>query len=961
MIEFKADPNATNTIPVSDIRGIFEDSENTIHIATFGKGLLRWSDSKNQFEQVQIGDQSDDQYLTLSFRSRDGDIFLGSKEQLIPFYGKREPFRESSSFRAQIQQIGRPYDIEEHISGDLLIAGDNGLFRLSLASREIHRIFPNDSIESEHLGIVTTVELGPRESVFIGTNKGLILLWDLKESKLLSKLSLGERSAESITQLLWREEFLWIGSNNGLYISDLLLSDAKNLNQDNSGLSSNHVTVLLSDTNYIWIGTYQGLDILSKLSFETFNKENSDVFDDVLAFEEDNSGRLWVGTYDGIYYFDTELNRHRKLENVWNEISIEDQRIMTLAAKKGELWVGTQEGGVRIIDLVGRFVYAPEPPLSESQAVTKILHAGNNRTWIATYDRGLFSVSEKGVRSYYSSEHLLEKAVTVIARGNKDQLIIGTETAIYLYNEKTDQFQLLDFDFQGHTDSPVIMTIKKSPTGDIWVGTKDHGLFIWKISDQKQGNLTLKHVRNIIGSNHLTIYAIEFDYEKNAWCSTQFGLIRIDSNGNFLTRFTPSDGLQGDDFNFGASLVDNEGRLYFGGVKGYNRFLPEHVAVEDSPSDIVLTEVALPSKIRSSLMRTPDLTHVQLTHKDYFVKFTFSVLDFLDPDKNHYRYKLEGFDPEWIDNGTRNTATYTNLPAGNYVLKVQGANSAGTWNREGLALNVEVLPAWWLTWWAFTFYAGSLAFVVWLLMRWYHTYMVKESALEDARTMEEVALGSEDDLQEQYELQDRLLQSVFHHNTATLKLVNDCVASESHRIHDDIYREAFDKNIRRVNALAVLEDCMFYQGDTILADLRKYADRIIAVLLTDSPIRAETVTTINDISSRLLPVALASPLAIILFELVENALHHAFEQGSPVNYVHLVSKTERLDTDDPMEFYNLNIQDSGLGIPGNIDLSALETSGLAIVQSLVNQLSGKLQIFAEGGTTVSVVIPIPRA
>ena len=444
--------------------------------------------------------------------------------------------------------------------------------------------------------------------------------------------------------------------------------------------------------------------------------------------------------------------------------------------------------------------------------------------------------------------------------------------------------------------------------------------------------------------------------------STNSGLLSYDPVESDIQTYSIFHGLHKTKFDHGVSHKDLRGNLYFGGNSGYVRFKPSSVRPRNVPPRLALTKLESASgpdgiDITTSFASNP----VRLTHKDYFVKFTFSVLDFLDPDKNQYRYKLEGFDPEWIENGTRNTATYTNLPAGDYELQVQGANSAGIWNREGVVLEVEVLPAPWLTWWAYTFYILSGAFAIWVLMRWYHTYMVKESALERVHNLQEVAHRTEDDLQEQYELQDRLLQSVYHHNTSTLKLVSDCISSQSHSIPDHIYREAIESNTRRVDALAVLEDCIYYQGDEILADLRKYVDMIIPVLLRAAPVRAETVTTINDISARLLPVELASPLAIIVFELLENSLHHAFEPGSSANYIHLVSETEISDADDDVELYGLNIRDSGLGIPGNIDLNALETSGLAIVQSLVTRLSGKLQIFAEGGTTVSVAVPIPDA
>ncbi len=95
-----------------------------------------------------------------------------------------------------------------------------------------------------------------------------------------------------------------------------------------------------------------------------------------------------------------------------------------------------------------------------------------------------------------------------------------------------------------------------------------------------------------------------------------------------------------------------------------------------------LTSIVLPKPDDRNTGAVDKLKSLQLTHKDHFVTFEFSVLDFVSPEKNQFRYMLENFDPDWIENGTRNSATYTNLPSGDYVFRVQGANSAGIWNTE---------------------------------------------------------------------------------------------------------------------------------------------------------------------------------------------------------------------------------------------------------------------------------------
>jgi two-component sensor histidine kinase len=421
-----------------------------------------------------------------------------------------------------------------------------------------------------------------------------------------------------------------------------------------------------------------------------------------------------------------------------------------------------------------------------------------------------------------------------------------------------------------------------------------------------------------------------------------------------LERFTVADGLQGSDFNFGASFRDGKGQIYFGGINGYNRFNPTFVEINLNPPAILLTDIRLAGSNTMPPFSAAEIQTLQLTHKDYFVVFTFSVMDFLDPEKNQYRYMLENFDPDWIDNGTRNTATYTNLPAGDYVFRVQGANSAGVWNREGISLIVRVLPPPWHTWWAYCLYGVGFLFFLWIFKRVYDSYVIKKRAIEMAIQMHETENRADDDMQEQLEQQDDLVKSVYRHNVATLALVSDYISRQSDYLPDDIAREATEGSIKRVAALSALEDCLYYQNDGLLADLHKYTDILISKLVSDASVRPDTIISINDVSTKLIAAEIASPLSIALYELLENCFQHAFELESPANYIHISLDIE--PTDSPLDrCYRLVVRDNGVGCPGNIHPDTPETSGFATVHAIAEKLSGSLHISSDNGTTVTIV------
>ncbi len=400
-------------------------------------------------------------------------------------------------------------------------------------------------------------------------------------------------------------------------------------------------------------------------------------------------------------------------------------------------------------------------------------------------------------------------------------------------------------------------------------------------------------------------------------------------------------------------MTDSAGIIYFGGSSGYNRFDPKSINMNRVPPKILLNKIAISRAGKIESFERRDITHIQLTHKDYFIQFDFSVLDFLDPEKNQYRYMLEGFDHDWIENGTRNSATYTSLPPGDYTLRVQGANSAGVWNREGLSLGIEVLPPPWLSWWAYTIYALVLTFLGWLGMRAYNSYVVGRLARTLAAEMVETQQRADDEMQEQLEIHDDLVKSVYQHSVSTLNLVSEFIAIKGSHLGDEISRELTAANVNRVESLALLEQCLYYQNEVLLADLNKYTNIITSRLLKYAPGGQESISTINQVAAQPLPIEQASPLAIAIYEILENAIQHAFESAVGANYIQISFGPASANNAD----YQLTIQDNGVGIPPNIDPMSAQTPGLAVVAAMNERLGGELSVTTGTGTLVSITFP----
>ena len=953
---FSSNLSGADFIPVSDIRGIAEDSDGNILIATFGAGLLKWDASSSSFRPSLLSEISENTFVRLLHVSNSGIIWVGTSSGLAWISSDTDNKNDWLHHTMIREQVSEPVDFEGDQYGNTLIATKSSLWLASEENRSLEEI----DLVNKTLPVgasLTSITLSGEGHLYVATDKGHILIFETGSD--LGKLAYDRliRVPGSITETLFEKSILWAGTSDGLFYISPEMNSFEALTTDGTSLSNDHITQLYSRNESVWVGTYQGLNNITFPDFSSFNSQNSGIFNDVLAFEQDQENRLWVGTYSGAYFFD--LTRDLQDQHATNYLldGNPNSKVMTIASKKNEVWFGLRQGGVHIFKKENKS--ATKLILSDdSPAITKIIHDRSGDTWIGTYEHGLYRISGSSIESFLDRRIFPERTVTLMVELESGDIIVGTETNIYKYSAASNRFSLLKIRFDDVGLKPVILSLQQSENGDLWIGTKDHGLFRLSQNIEFDTSLLLDKIAGDAGFDTASIYGLEIDSQENIWCSTQSGIVKLDENGNFLARYDKSDGLQGNDFNFGASFADSNGLFYFGGINGFNKFDPLSIIGERQSSPMLLTKIVYSDYRSLHSLDTPSFNHLQLTHKNYFVTFEFSVLDFIDPENNQFRYKLENFDPEWIENGKRNTATYTNLPAGEYTFSVQGANSAGVWNREGISMQVTVLPAPWFTWWAYVFYLFIFGIIVWLGKGKYDSYTIGRLARDMAIEMRENEERAYDDIQEHQDLHDDLVTVAHQHNVQTLALINNFIVQQQQYLSEPLSLESSEKCSRIISSLSALENCLLYQGDGLVADLRKLTDSIFSDLLEQSPVDPGSIITINDVTSDMVPAELASLLAVFIHEAVENAFVHAFDESSPANYVQVSLAVTPRGNNDFQDTYSLTISDSGIGIPIHLRPETSDTQGLGMMQAIATRLNGSLQISVNEGTQVSLSIPI---
>ena len=244
------------------------------------------------------------------------------------------------------------------------------------------------------------------------------------------------------------------------------------------------------------------------------------------------------------------------------------------------------------------------------------------------------------------------------------------------------------------------------PSEKLWIGTNGGGLNLFNTHTE-----TFTHISEEDGLPDNVVYGILSDKKGNLWLSTNRGISKYNPISKQFINYDANDGLQSDEFNTGAYFKSKSGEMFFGGIDGFNYFYPEQVANKDADVNLVFTDFRLFNKsvsVRDSnsiLKRVISETkEITLSYDQNVFSFEFALFDYYAPIKNRFAYKLEGFNEDWIQLGTRREVTFTGLGPGEYTLNVKGTNSDGIWSNKIASMKIIITPPFWETWWAYSIY-----------------------------------------------------------------------------------------------------------------------------------------------------------------------------------------------------------------------------------------------------------------
>ena len=535
-----------------------------------------------------------------------------------------------------------------------------------------------------------------------------------------------------------------------------------------------------------WIGTQKGVAFMPQermafLGLGYAANGQGPVHPSLTALAEGPNGRIWMATYGGLSAWDA-------VEDAWTHWPAgasgsagshwrNPYLLSLLRSRDGSLWIGSRGGGVHRIPPEGG---APRPVdglgFDWSRTSIHAIHEDRNgMLWLGTGGSGLlrFDPRSDSVRVWppaAAGEGPSHPYVFAIHEDRHGNLWLGTATGgLNLFDRRRGRFHY----FQYRPENPLslsndlVLQLYEDRQNRLWIATAGglHRFVPALVPDMAR---TLQDIDVLNAQPWFLRYAAAEGFPSEVvygilehpvqnglfWVSTGAGLARFEANSGRVDRTaTRVDGLPADECMQNGFLQLSDGRMAFSTAAGAVLFHPDSIRPNPVPPKLALTEVllyneALPvqnegaptlgGKKPLTLAAQPShLGALRLGWKHDVLSFRFAALHFSDPSNNRCRYRLLGYDRDWLEAGANRTATYTNLPGGHYTLEVMGQNADGIAAESTYRLPLVVQAPPWARWWAWGLYALSLLGLFYALLRWRVQTATRKlayaAALEQAR------------------------------------------------------------------------------------------------------------------------------------------------------------------------------------------------------------------------------------
>ncbi len=639
-------------LPHKRVYKVFRDHDDRIWIGT-AKGVCIFDGHKIvPFTGNEILNQSS---IFSIYADSKGRIWFGTLNNGVFVYANQK-FTHYSEKEGLSNNFVR--SVIEQKDGSILIATNNGINKL-VGTQLVKNFEGPTGGQISFSGAAAD----PYGNIWFCTGAGAYKYDGKTYKRFFEKSGLGTTALFSIC--CDREGNMWFGTaGNG--VSKLSHETFFNLGLADS-LPKEYVNSIFMDSRHnMWISMQnagvvkmnENHHMTAAYTLDIKHPEKSIASSTIYGMIETEDSKMWFATGNGLSVYDGKTFR-----NYVESDGLKDNKVYALERGiDGRIWIGTKNGACYFKDGTFRDYPRLNSLLEKDYKVIPCIYTDHKgATWFAT-EKGVIRSDQKEVQLFSKKNHFTDKRVSSITEDEEGKLWFGTDEGVFLFD----------------------------------------GTFFSRVDEN-----------NGLSSNK--IYLLVFDKNGYLWVGTNKGLDRLDAkkirdNHQInIKHYGKEEGFRGVECNVNACSKDNQGRIWFGTIKGvtvYDPSLDKINLVEPltTVSGIRLffqaDDFSSWSKGIDSLTRLPNA--LVLPFNKNHLTFDFRGISLTIPSKVRYQFKLEGMDNDWVPPTSKNEATYSSLPPGDYTFLLKASNDDGLWNKEPFQYHFIILPPWYKTWWFYT-------------------------------------------------------------------------------------------------------------------------------------------------------------------------------------------------------------------------------------------------------------------
>jgi len=988
---YRHDPDDSSSISNNYILCLFEESDSTLWIGTID-GLNKFVRETNSFVRYQHdpGDSNSISYNTIDIirEAEDDNLWIGTYNGGLNLFDKK-----TKKFIRYLHDPNNPNSLSNnHVYGlhldqdnNLWIGTENGLNVFNPKKKSFKRYYSainnKDSLSSNR---VVSIYEDKNGLLWIGTRGGGLLKFDKESNKFVRYCKninnqILSKTPKTIFDICEdRYGILWLAtSNNGLSRfnpeTGIFKSYTHNPEDPNSLSQNRTMNIYIDSNNAYWVGTYnEGVNIYqperSRFSSYKLKFNESDEFQSfTYSIYMDSKDSLWISTPNGLFKFDSKSKEYcyyllpdllEKMENkTINKRSISHSKISKSIIydylikhfdtdNTGNIWMATYGNGLlkynqnNGVNLNYKFNKDNQNSLSSNYLDT-IIFDSFGKIWIHHFLGYLNILDAKSGnvirlnREERKSRGFTTEYISAFFEDKYKVLWIAT-LGDGLYKFDRDNNKFIAFKHQAGNPRSIsdnlITMIHESSSGDFWVATAN-GL---NLMDRKTNQFF--HFAYAENNKPLYIQGILEDEHGNLWLNHHSNISKFDPGKK---EFEYYDHLDGIDIKFSENDVctkDKNGNMYFGGTKGILIFHPDSVNKNKYIPPIIINSFKIKNTRINFDSSIVEKKSILLSYNQNFFSIYFSALNYLNPNKNKYAYKLEGLNTDWVHtDASQRFATYTNLDPGEYIFRVKGSNNDGIWNEEGTSLIIIITPPWWQTWW----FRILMTLVFIGILYWIFKY--RTSALRKKHQAQKEFSRKLIDSQEKE--RKRIATALHDSHGQNLLIISNEMQQyvDKHKKAEDELRNVTDTIQDSINEIReisydlhphILERVGIEEAiDSMIGKISKSTDLQFDLIL-------DKIDNIFD-----------KKIEINIYRIIQEAVNNIIKHSN--------ASEAKIEINKNRKYVNIIISDNGIGFNKKSILNENNGLGLVGMKERVNLINGKYNLKSEQGRGTKIEIKIP--